>query len=49
MPVDALQIIAVAPEFARRHTAYIFERCHLILAGFVEMIMSTWVVRTVTS
>ena len=49
MPVYALQIIAIATEFTRRHTAHILERRHLILVGFVEMIVSTRVVRTVTS
>lgn len=49
MPVYALQIITIATEFARRHTAHILERRHLVLVGLVEMIVSTRVVRTVTS
>ena len=49
MPIYALQIITVAPKLARRHTANIFECRHLVLVGFVVMIMGTWVVRTVTS
>lgn len=49
MPVYAFQIITIATEFAWRHTAYVLERRQLVLVGFVEMIMGTWVVRTVTS
>lgn len=49
MPVYALQIITVATEFAGRHTAYILECRHFVLIGYVEMIVGTWVVRTVTS
>ena len=49
MPVYALQIITVAAKLARRHTAYVPECRHLILVGFVVMIMSTWFVRAVTS
>ena len=49
MPVYALQIITFATKFARRHTAYILERRHLILVGFVKMVVSTWVIWTITS
>lgn len=49
MPVYALQIIAITAKFARRHAAYIFERRHLVLVGFVEMVVGTWIVRTVAS
>lgn len=49
MPIYTLQIITIAAEFAGRHTAYILERRHLVLVGFVEMIMGTRIVGTVTS
>lgn len=47
MPVYALQIITIATKFARRHSAYILERRQFVLVGFVEMIVGTWVIRTV--
>ena len=49
MPIYAFHIITIATKLARRHTAYILERSHLVLVGFVEMIVGTWVVRTITS
>lgn len=48
MPVYALQIITFATKLARRHTAYILEGRQFVLVGFVEMIMGTWIIRTVT-
>ena len=49
VPVDALQIIAIAAEFARGHAAYVLERCYLVLVGFVEMVVGARVVRAVGS
>ena len=49
VPVDALQVIAIAAEFARGHAAYVLERCYLVLVGFVEMVVGARVVRAVGS
>ena len=49
MPIYALHIIAFATKLAGRHTAYILERCRFVLIRFVVVIVSTWVVGTITS
>ncbi len=49
MSVYALQIIALAAEFARRQSAYIPQSSHFILGRLVEMVVRARIVRTVVA
>ena len=47
MPIDALQIITLTAEFARRHTAHIPQRRQFVLIRFIVMVVGTRIVRTI--